>query len=472
MENYEMIIGKADFGEKLEKILVVNPFTQKVIAEVPMGGKGEAVRAVDEAHKAFPEWAALSAYERSALLMKWHSLIERDKKELAETMTLEQGKPLTEAIGEIEYGNSFNQWFAEEGKRVYGETVPATQSNKRIFIHKQPVGVVAAITPWNFPAAMITRKVAPALAVGCTVVIKPSRQTPLTAIKLGRLALEAGIPEGVVNIVTGSSQEISDAWMEDERVKKITFTGSTEVGRGLMKKASDTVKKVSLELGGLAPAIVMEDSDLEKAADGVMATKFRNAGQTCVCANRIYVQESVAEEFIKLMNERVKALKIGDGLKEGTMIGPLIDEKAVEKVEHHVQDAVDKGAKVTTGGKKLQGLLYEPTVLTGVTEEMLCMNEETFGPVVPISTFKTEEEVIKRANDTIYGLAAYLFTEDMKRGIRMSEQLEYGIVGLNDGSPSAAQAPFGGFKQSGLGREGGHQGIDEFIEVKYISVGM
>ena len=472
MENYEMIIGKADFGEKLEKISVVNPYTQKAIAEVPKGGTNEAVRAVDEAYKAFPKWAALSAYERSELIMNWYTLIERDKEDLAKTMTLEQGKPLAEATGEMDYANGFNKWFAEEGKRVYGETVPATQSNKRIFVTKQPVGVVAAITPWNFPAAMITRKVAPALAVGCTVVIKPSRQTPLTAIKLGRLALEAGIPEGVVNVVTGSSQKISDAWLEDERVRKITFTGSTEVGRGLMKKASDTVKKVSLELGGLAPAIVMEDSDLEKAADGVMATKFRNAGQTCVCANRIYVQESVAEEFTRLMIERVQALKTGSGLEDGVEIGPLIDEKAVEKVEHHVSDAVEKGATIATGGKKIDGLLYEPTLLTGVTEDMLCMNEETFGPVVPISTFKTEDEAIRRANDTIFGLAAYLFTENMNQGIRMTEQLEYGIVGLNDGSPSAAQAPFGGFKQSGLGREGGHQGIDEFVEVKYISVGM
>ncbi|REB07211.1 NAD-dependent succinate-semialdehyde dehydrogenase [Sporosarcina sp. BI001-red] len=472
MESYEMIIGKRDFGEKLEKIPVVNPFTQEKIADVPKGGEQEAIRAVDEAYRVFPDWAALSAYERSELLMKWHNLIERDKEDLAKTMTLEQGKPTKEAVGEIEYANGFNKWYAEEGKRVYGETIPATQQNKRMLVIKQPVGVVAAITPWNFPAAMITRKVAPALAVGCTVVIKPSRQTPLTAIKLGRLALEAGIPPGVVNVVTGDSKTISDAWLNDERVKKITFTGSTEVGRGLMKKASDTVKKVSLELGGLAPAIVMEDSDLEKAADGVIATKFRNAGQTCVCANRVYVHESIVEEFTKIFTDKVKALKTGNGLETGTQIGPLIDEKAIEKVEKHVKDALDKGAKVATGGQKLDGLIYEPTVLTGVTEDMLCMNEETFGPVAPISTFKTEEEAIQRANDTIYGLAAYLFTENLSRGIRMSEKLEYGIVGLNDGSPSSPQAPFGGFKQSGLGREGGRQGIDEFVEVKYISVGM
>ncbi|MCM3758146.1 NAD-dependent succinate-semialdehyde dehydrogenase [Sporosarcina aquimarina] len=472
MESYEMIIGKQDFGEKLEKIIVVNPFTQEKIAEVPKGGKEEAIRAVDEASNAFQEWANFSAYERSELLMKWHDLIERDKEDLAKTMTLEQGKPTKEAVGEIDYANGFNKWYAEEGKRLYGETIPATQQNKRMFVTKQPVGVVAAITPWNFPAAMITRKVAPALAVGCTVVIKPSRETPLTAIKLGRLALEAGIPQGVVNIVTGDSKTISDAWLEDGRVKKITFTGSTEVGRELMKKASDSVKKVSLELGGLAPAIVMEDSDLEKAAEGVIATKFRNAGQTCVCANRVYVQETIVDEFTKIFKDKVKSLKAGDGLADGTQIGPLIDEKAVKKVELHVKDALDKGAQLATGGQRIEGLIYEPTVLTGVTEDMLCMNEETFGPVAPISIFKTEEEVIQRANDTIYGLAAYLFTENLSRGIRMSEQLEYGIVGLNDGSPSSPQAPFGGFKQSGLGREGGHHGIDEFVEVKYISVGL
>ncbi|GKV68744.1 NAD-dependent succinate-semialdehyde dehydrogenase [Sporosarcina sp. NCCP-2716] len=472
MEKYEMIIGQADFGEGLATIPVVNPFTLEPIFEVPNGGADEAVRAVDAAQGAFPAWAALSAYERSALIMKWHALIERDCEELGRTMTEEQGKPLAEAIGEIDYANGFNAWYAEEGKRLYGETIPATQQNKRLFVHRQPVGVVAAITPWNFPAAMITRKVAPALAVGCTVVIKPSRQTPVTAIKLVRLALEAGIPEGVVNVVTGDSGAISDAWLEDDRVKKITFTGSTEVGRELMAKAAATVKKLSLELGGLAPAIVMEDSDLDKAADGVIATKFRNAGQTCVCANRVYVQESVAKEFTEKLNERVRSLKTGSGLAEGTKIGPLIDERAVAKVERHVADAVGKGAIAVMGGRREGGLIFEPTVLTGVTDDMISMHEETFGPVVPLATFKTEEEAIRRANDTIYGLAAYVFTENLSRGIRMSEQLEYGIVGLNDGAPSTPQAPFGGFKQSGLGREGGRQGIEEFVEVKYISVGL
>ncbi|WP_040286393.1 NAD-dependent succinate-semialdehyde dehydrogenase [Sporosarcina koreensis] len=472
MEKYEMIIGKQDYGEQLGTIGIVNPYTQETIATVPNGGADEAKRAVDAAHGAFPAWAALTAYERSGLIMKWHDLIERDKEDLARTMTEEQGKPITEARGEMEYANGFNAWYAEEAKRVYGETIPASKPGKRLFVTKQPVGVVAAITPWNFPAAMITRKVAPALAVGCTVVIKPSRLTPLTAVKLGRLALEAGIPEGVVNVVTGDSGAISDAWLEDGRVKKITFTGSTEVGRELMKKASDTVKKISLELGGLAPAIVMDDCDLDKAVDGVIATKFRNAGQTCICANRVYVQESIADEFTRKISEKVRQLKTGSGLEEKTKIGPLVDRKGLEKVERHVEDALDKGAEAAVGGNLEEGLIYQPTVLTGVTDDMICMHEETFGPVVPIAPFKTEEEAIRRANDTIFGLAAYLFTENMSRGIRMSEQLEYGIVGLNDGSPSTPQAPFGGFKQSGLGREGGRQGIEEFVEVKYISAGI
>ncbi|WJY28216.1 NAD-dependent succinate-semialdehyde dehydrogenase [Sporosarcina trichiuri] len=472
MEKYEMIIGKQDYGEQLGTIGIVNPYTQETIATVPDGGADEAKRAVDAAHGAFPAWAALTAYERSGLIMKWHDLIERDKEDLARTMTEEQGKPITEARGEMEYANGFNAWYAEEAKRVYGETIPASKPGKRLFVTKQPVGVVAAITPWNFPAAMITRKVAPALAVGCTVVIKPSRLTPLTAVKLGRLALEAGIPEGVVNVVTGDSGAISDAWLEDGRVKKITFTGSTEVGRELMKKASDTVKKISLELGGLAPAIVMDDCDLDKAVDGVIATKFRNAGQTCICANRVYVQESIADEFTRKISEKVRQLKTGSGLEEETKIGPLVDRKGLEKVERHVEDALDKGAEAAVGGNLEEGLIYQPTVLTGVTDDMICMHEETFGPVVPIAPFKTEEEAIRRANDTIFGLAAYLFTENMSRGIRMSEQLEYGIVGLNDGSPSTPQAPFGGFKQSGLGREGGRQGIEEFVEVKYISAGI
>ncbi|MCA0149369.1 NAD-dependent succinate-semialdehyde dehydrogenase [Rossellomorea vietnamensis] len=472
MQHYNLIINGEQTGSDLDKKEVTNPATSEVIATIPNGGKNEASKAVDAAHVAFKEWSQFSAYERSELIRKWYDLINENKEDLARTMTIEQGKPLKEALGEIQYANGFISWYAEEGKRVYGEQIPATQRNKRLFVHKQPVGVVAVITPWNFPAAMITRKVAPALATGCTVVIKPANQTPLTALKMAALAEEAGIPKGVVNVVTGDSKSIGEAWMEDTRVRKLTFTGSTEVGKVLMKGSADTVKKISLELGGHAPVIVMADSDLEKAVDGVIASKFRNAGQTCVCSNRIYVHESIADTFSEKLVEKVKALKVGNGLEEGVDIGPLIDEDAIEKVRKHVEDAVDKGASVAYGGKGIEGLYFEPTVLTNVNDDMLCMNDETFGPVAPITTFKTEEEAIERANDSIYGLAAYVFTENITKGIRISEQLEYGIVGLNDGLPSTPQAPFGGFKQSGLGREGGHQGIEEFLEVKYISLGL
>ncbi|WP_406687625.1 NAD-dependent succinate-semialdehyde dehydrogenase [Rossellomorea vietnamensis] len=472
MQHYNLIINGEQTGSDLDKKEVTNPATSEVIATIPNGGKKEASKAVDAAHEAFKEWSQFSAYERSELIRKWYDLINENKEDLARTMTIEQGKPLKEALGEIQYANGFISWYAEEGKRVYGEQIPATQRNKRLFVHKQPVGVVAVITPWNFPAAMITRKVAPALATGCTVVIKPANQTPLTALKMAALAEEAGIPKGVVNVVTGDSKSIGEAWMEDTRVRKLTFTGSTEVGKVLMKGSADTVKKISLELGGHAPVIVMDDSDLEKAVDGVIASKFRNAGQTCVCSNRIYVHESIADTFSEKLVEKVKGLKVGNGLEEGVDIGPLIDENAIEKVRKHVEDAVDKGASVAYGGKGIEGLYFEPTVLTNVNDDMLCMNDETFGPVAPITTFKTEEEAIQRANDSIYGLAAYVFTENITKGIRISEQLEYGIVGLNDGLPSTPQAPFGGFKQSGLGREGGHQGIEEFLEVKYISLGL
>ncbi|MBN8192826.1 NAD-dependent succinate-semialdehyde dehydrogenase [Bacillus sp. NTK074B] len=472
MQHYNLIINGEQTGSDLAKKDVTNPATSEVIATIPNGGKHEAKEAVDAAYDAFKEWSQYSAYERSELIRKWHDLIDENKEDLARTMTIEQGKPLKEALGEIQYANGFISWYAEEGKRVYGEQIPATQRNKRLFVHKQPVGVVAVITPWNFPAAMITRKVAPALATGCTVVIKPANQTPLTALKMAALADEAGIPKGVINVVTGDSKSIGEAWMEDSRVRKLTFTGSTEVGKVLMKGSADTVKKISLELGGHAPVIVMADSDLEKAVDGVIASKFRNAGQTCVCSNRIYVHESIADTFSHKLVEKVKALKVGNGLEEGVDIGPLIDEDAIEKVQKHVKDAVEKGASVAYGGNGLDGLYFEPTVLTNVNDDMLCMKDETFGPVAPITTFSTEEEAIERANDSIYGLAAYVFTENITKGIRISEQLEYGIVGLNDGMPSTPQAPFGGFKQSGLGREGGHQGIEEFLEVKYISLGL
>ena len=472
MKIYEMIINGEKVGDGLPIIKVENPATGEVIATVPKGGAKEAASAVDAAYEAFTVWSKLSAYERSDFIRTWHDLIKENAEDLAKTMTEEQGKPLTEARGEINYANGFISWYAEEGKRIYGESIPATVQNKRLFVHKQPVGVTAVITPWNFPAAMITRKVGPALAAGCTVVIKPANLTPITAIKLVQLAEQAGIPKGVINVITGDSKVIGETWLADTRVRKLTFTGSTEVGKQLMKGAAETVKKISLELGGHAPAIVLEDCDLDKAAEGVLAAKFRNAGQTCVCVNRVYVHESIADAFTKKLVEKASVLKVGNGLEDGTDIGPLIDEAAIEKVQQHVDDAKEKGAQVVLGGNSTGGLFFEPTILTGVSDDMICMTDETFGPVTPITTFKTEDEAISRANDSIYGLAAYVFTENITKGIRISEQLEYGIVGLNDGIPSTPQAPFGGFKQSGLGREGGHQGMDEYLEVKYISVGL
>ncbi|MGX1265271.1 succinate-semialdehyde dehydrogenase/glutarate-semialdehyde dehydrogenase [Rossellomorea marisflavi] len=472
MEKYALLINGQQTGQDLDTIEVINPATSDVIATVPNGSTKEAQDAVDAASEAFKSWSKHSAYERSELVRKWHDLIHENREDLARTMTLEQGKPFKEALGEIDYANGYISWFAEEGKRVYGEQIPATQRDKRMFVTKQPVGVVAVITPWNFPAAMITRKVAPALAAGCTVVIKPAELTPLTAFKLAHLAEEAGIPKGVINVVSGDSKTIGEAWTDDTRVRKLTFTGSTPVGKILMKNSADTMKKISLELGGHAPSIVTQDADLDKAVKGVVASKYRNAGQTCVCTNRIYVHESIVDEFTEKYVAEVKKLKVGNGLEEGVDIGPLIDDRAVDKVKKHIEDAVDKGAEIATGGSVKEGLFFEPTVLTGVTDDMLCMSEETFGPLAPITTFKTEEEAVERANDSIYGLAAYVFTENISRGIAICEQLEYGIVGLNDGGPSAPQAPFGGFKQSGLGREGGHQGMDEYLEVKYISVGL
>ncbi|MFJ7934499.1 NAD-dependent succinate-semialdehyde dehydrogenase [Sporosarcina sp. NPDC096371] len=472
MKTYLMMINGEEVGHELPVIEVSNPATGEVFATVPKGSREEAELAVDAAYKAFEQWSSLSAYERSELIRNWHDLIKEQTEDLAMTMTQEQGKPLSEARGEINYANGFMSWYAEEGKRIYGEIIPATQQNKRLFVHKQPVGVAAVITPWNFPAAMITRKVAPALAAGCTVVIKPAGQTPLTALKLVQLAKQAGIPSGVVNIVTGDSKVIGDTWLQDPRVRKLTFTGSTEVGKVLMQGAAETVKKVSLELGGHAPAIIMEDCDLDKAVAGVLAAKFRNAGQTCVCINRVYVQESIAKSFTEKLVEEAKKMKVGNGLDEGVDIGPLIDASAVEKVQQHVEDATISGATVELGGNPKGGLFFEPTILANVTDDMVCMQEETFGPVLPISTFTTEVEAIRRANDSIYGLAAYVFTENITRGIRVTEKLEYGIIGLNDGLPSTQQAPFGGFKQSGLGREGGQHGIDEYIEMKYISLGL
>lgn len=465
--------------ENLDKIEVINPATGEILGTVPRAGEQETKMAIEAAYEAFGAWSSLPANERADYLKRLHQLILEEREELARIMTLEQGKPLQEAMGEVMYAASFVEWYAEEAKRIYGETIPAWKENKRIMVLRQPVGVVAAITPWNFPAAMVTRKLAPALAAGCTVILKPATQTPLTAMKLFALFEKAGFPKGTVNIITGYAGEIGKAFMEDLRVRKITFTGSTEVGKILMKQSADTVKRISLELGGHAPFIVFDDADLNKAVEGAAASKFRNCGQVCVASNRFYVQENVVEMFIEKLKNKLKHYKVGYGWEEGVHIGPLIDKKGYQKVEQHIQDAVAKGAKIEIGGKGYHrgeaedaGYFFEPTVLSGVTEDMLVMQEETFGPVMPIIAFRTEEEAIRAANNTRYGLAAYLFTESLSRGIRISEKLEYGIVGLNDGMPSTAQAPFGGFKESGLGREGGHHGLEAFLETKYISIGL
>ncbi|WP_017726488.1 NAD-dependent succinate-semialdehyde dehydrogenase [Halalkalibacterium ligniniphilum] len=462
-------------GDSLDTIDVLNPATGEQVGTIPNGGKEEARAAIEAAHQAFPEWAALTALERANYLMKWHDLILENKDEIAEILTKEMGKPLAEAKGEIVYSASFISWFAEEGKRVYGRTVPASSPNKRIHVQKQPVGVVASITPWNFPAGMITRKMAPALAAGCTFVAKPAELTPLTAIKLVELCEEAGFPKGVVNLVMGDAKAIGEEMTSNENVRKLTFTGSTAVGKLLMKQSAERMLNVSLELGGHAPMIICDDADLDKAVDGVIASKFRNAGQTCVCGNRIFVQEAIVDAFLAKLKEKTQTLKVGNGLEEGVHIGPLIEKKGYDKVKKHVEDAVEKGAKVIIGGEGAEegnAYFYQPTILTNISDDMLVMNEETFGPVAPIQTFKTDEEVIAKANNTRYGLAAYFFTENYSRGMKLSEKLEYGIVGWNDGVPAVAQAPFGGMKESGLGREGGQEGMEAFLETKFLSIGL
>ncbi len=472
-QNQIYINGK--WIETEEQMDVYNPADGTVIGTVSKGGKKEARLAVDAAADAFPAWSRRTANERGELLRRWHELIAGHTDELARIMTTEQGKPLKEAAGEIQYANSFVAWYAEEGKRIYGETIPGSSSRQRIIVTKQPVGVVAAITPWNFPASMITRKVAPALAAGCTVVIKPSGETPFTAIKLVELADQAGIPAGVINIVTGSSSDISSVWQEDSRVRKLSFTGSTEVGKQLMAGASANVKKISLELGGHAPFIVTDQADLDQAAAGLISSKFRNGGQTCVCANRVYVQEGIAEKFAAKFSELVKQLKVGSGMEKGVDIGPLINREAADKVVRQIKDAKEKGGIVFAGGQALPELgrnYVEPTVIMNATDDMECMNEETFGPLAPITTFETIDEAVQRANNSPYGLAAYVFTQNLGEAVRIAESLDYGIVGVNDPVPSTAQAPFGGFKESGLGREGGHYGMEEFLEVKYISLGL
>ena len=476
MLNYGVYINgqweKAD-GEIIE---VTNPATGELVGTVPSVSRDVVKKAINAAHEAFPVWSKLSASHRSQALFRWHQLIEKHKEELAEILTTEQGKPLKEARAEIADASGYVAWYAAEAQRIYGETLEGATANRRIFVIRQPIGVVAAITPWNFPASMITRKIAPALAAGCTVVLKPASQTPLTAAFLMKLFDEAEFPPGVANLVTGSAGLIGEEFLENKLVRKISFTGSTEVGKMLMKGAADQVKRISMELGGHAPIIVFHDADLKSAVSAAVRMKFLNAGQTCICVNRILVEESIAEEFTKLFVERVEKLKVGHGLDEGTQIGPLIDEKAVARSETHIADALKKGARLATGGNRLtegklaKGYFFQPTVLTGVTNDMAIMHEETFGPVAPILTFKDEEEAIRLANDSDYGLASYWYTKDISRAWRVSEALEYGMVGLNDIALGAVQAPFGGIKQSGIGREGGHQGLDEFLEVKQIAL--
>ena len=452
---------------------VRNPATSEVLGTIPNMGAAETRRAIEAAARALPAWGARTAKDRAALLRRWFDLIMVNEQDLAILMTAEQGKPLAESKGEMAYAASFIEWFAEEGKRLYGDLIPGHQPDKRIMVLRQPVGVVAAITPWNFPAAMITRKAGPALAAGCTMVLKPATQTPFSALALADLALRAGIPPGVFNVVTGSAAAIGGEMTSNPTVRKLTFTGSTEIGKKLMAQCAGTVKKLSLELGGNAPFIVFDDADLDAAVQGAIASKYRNTGQTCVCANRLLVQEGVYEEFARKLTEAVGKLRVGDGLKGATDQGPLIDSKAVAKVEEHVADAVAKGAKVLAGGKRhaLGGTFFEPTILTGVTSQMMVAREETFGPVAPLFKFKTEAEAIAMANATEFGLAAYVYTRDLARSWRVCEAIEYGIVGLNTGIISTEVAPFGGVKESGSGREGSKYGILDYTELKYVCVG-
>jgi succinate-semialdehyde dehydrogenase / glutarate-semialdehyde dehydrogenase len=452
---------------------VSNPADGSVIGTIPKMGGAETRRAIEAAQSALPAWRARLAKERAGILRKWFELMMAHQDDLGLIMTTEQGKPLPEAKGEIAYAASFVEWFAEEAKRIYGDVIPQHQADKRLVVIKQPIGVCALITPWNFPAAMITRKAAPALAAGCTVVIKPATQTPYSAFALAELAERAGVPKGVINIVSGSAKDIGGELTSSTTVRKLSFTGSTEVGAMLMQQSAGTIKKVSLELGGNAPFLVFDDADLDAAVDGAMISKYRNNGQTCVCANRILVQDSVYDAFAARLAEKVKGLKVGKGTDEGVTTGPLIDEHAVAKVEEHIKDALDKGAKVLVGGKKhkLGGLFFEPTVLTGVNTTMKVTREETFGPVAPLFRFKTEEEGIAMANDTEFGLASYFYARDIGRIWRVSEGIESGMVGINTGLISNEVAPFGGVKQSGIGREGSKYGIEEYLEVKYLCMG-
>jgi succinate-semialdehyde dehydrogenase/glutarate-semialdehyde dehydrogenase len=452
---------------------VHNPATAETLGSIPNMGAAECRRAIFSAAAALPAWAARTAKDRATALRRWFELVLVHQEDLATLMTAEQGKPLAESRGEILYAASFIEWFAEEAKRLYGDVIPGHQADKRILVLRQPVGVVAAITPWNFPAAMITRKAGPALAAGCTMVCKPATQTPFSALALAELAARAGIPKGVFNVITGSAAAIGGEMTSNRAVRKVTFTGSTEIGKKLMAQCAGTVKKISLELGGNAPFIVFDDADLDAAVQGAIASKYRNTGQTCVCANRLLVQAGVYEEFARKLGDAVATLRVGDGLAGVTDQGPLIDAKAVAKIEEHIADAVAKGASVKLGGKRhaLGGTFFEPTILTQVTPKMLIAREETFGPVAPLFKFNTEAEAIAMANDTEFGLAAYLYTRDLARSWRVSEAIEYGIVGLNTGIISTEVAPFGGVKESGIGREGSKYGILDYTELKYVCVG-
>jgi succinate-semialdehyde dehydrogenase/glutarate-semialdehyde dehydrogenase len=456
------------------RFAVLNPATGETIAEVADFGAAETRSAIEAASRAFPAWRRKTAKERASLMRKWFELIMANQEDLARLMTAEQGKPLAETRGEVAYGASFIEWFAEEGKRVYGDVIPTTQAGRRILVFKEPIGVVAAITPWNFPNAMITRKAAPALAAGCTFLIKPAAETPLSALALAELAHRAGIPAGVFNVVTGKKASvIGKELTESPLVRKFSFTGSTEIGKLLMRQCASTVKKVSLELGGNAPFIVFDDADLDAAADGAMLSKYRNMGQTCVCANRILVQASVYDAFAAKLGERVAKLKLGDGAADGVTQGPLINMEAVEKVERLLADATSKGAKIVAGGKRssLGHTFFEPTIVSGATSDMALANEEIFGPIATLFRFETEDDAIRLANDTEYGLAAYFYSRDLGRVFRVAERLEYGILGINEGIISTEVAPFGGMKESGIGREGSKYGIEDYVEIKYLALG-
>ena len=479
LSNSELIRGQLFVDGKWSEasggatIEVKNPATGDPVQAVAAASREDARRAIDAAETAFPAWAARTARERSSILRRWHDLIVANADDLAKILTAEQGKPLAEARGEILYGAAFYEWYAEEAKRIYGETIPAPNADQRILVLRQPIGVCAAITPWNFPMAMIPRKAAPALAAGCTMVLKPASATPLSALALAKLADEAGVPPGVFSVVPGGGSTVGDELVTNPKVRKVTFTGSTEVGRELMAKAAPTIKKLSLELGGNAPLLVFDDADIPVAVSGAIASKFRNMGQTCVCANRIYAQAGIYDAFVSALAEAVAALRVGDGFEPDTEQGPLIDEFAVKKVEEHIDDAVTHGGRIVTGGARheLGGTYFQPTVISGASAEMKVAHEETFGPLAPVFRFETEEEAIRVANDTEYGLAAYLFSRDNAKIWRVSEALEYGIVAVNTGIFSFEGAPFGGVKHSGLGREGSHLGIDEFVEVKYVCLG-